>query len=87
MASASAGIASKWELFLPVRLIVCWILEERKKFYPYYRHSSYLAGERDEVLPCHVEQQAGEVLFVPSMWTHQILNLAETVGFATEIHY
>jgi hypothetical protein len=59
------------------------ILEERRKLYPYYSTSK---GE-DEMLLCHVEQRAGEVLFVPSMWTHQILNLAESVGFAAEIHY
>ena len=35
--------------------------------------------------PCRMVQQAGEVLFVPRHWTHEVLNLGESVGFAVEI--
>jgi len=35
--------------------------------------------------PCDFVQEAGEVLFVPRHWTHQVLNLYETVGFAIEV--
>mmetsp|Transcript_32282 Transcript_32282/g.46577 ORF Transcript_32282/g.46577 Transcript_32282/m.46577 type:complete len:662 (+) Transcript_32282:770-2755(+) len=35
--------------------------------------------------PCQLLQQAGEVLFVPRHWSHQVLNLAESVGFAVEV--
>jgi hypothetical protein len=35
--------------------------------------------------PCTLVQNANEVLFVPRHWTHQVLNLAESIGFAVEI--
>merc|ERR1711968_403496 len=40
---------------------------------------TYLTG------PCEIEQNAGEVLFIPSRWSHTTLNLAESVGFAVEL--
>lgn len=55
-----------------------------------------------EGMPCVLEQKAGDVLYIPAHWSHQValtlsntfalsnrsfqvLNLAETVGFASEI--
>eukprot|EP01034_Spumella_vulgaris_P021913 gene21913-27990_t len=35
--------------------------------------------------PCEIHQKEGEVVFVPRHYSHQVLNLAETVGFAVEI--
>lgn len=34
---------------------------------------------------CSLMQRAGEVLFVPRHWTHQVLNLEESAGLAVEI--
>lgn len=34
---------------------------------------------------CRVIQNAGELFYVPKHWTHQVINLAESVGFAIEI--
>ena len=34
---------------------------------------------------CRFEQQAGEIVFIPRHWSHQVINLAETIGFAIEI--
>jgi hypothetical protein len=42
------------------------------------------AGADDDI-PCSFTQLPGEVLFLPRHWTHQVLNLAESVGFAVEI--
>ena len=36
--------------------------------------------------PCQFEQKAGDLLYIPSQWTHSTINVAETVGFALEIH-
>ena len=41
-------------------------------------------GVRAGAGPCQIEQRAGEVLVVPRHWTHAVINLAETVGFAVE---
>lgn len=35
--------------------------------------------------PCRLVQRAGEVLFVPRHWTHQVLNLDHVVGLAAEV--
>ncbi len=32
-------------------------------------------------------QRSGDMLFVPPMWSHAVLNLAESIGFATEIEW
>lgn len=34
---------------------------------------------------CYIVQNAGEMLFVPRHWSHQVVNLQETIGFAVEI--
>ena len=34
---------------------------------------------------CRLYQEADEVLFVPRHWSHQVLNLENTIGFAVEI--
>lgn len=34
---------------------------------------------------CHIDQYEGEILFIPRHWSHQVLNLAASVGFAVEI--
>jgi hypothetical protein len=33
------------------------------------------------------DQQAGDVLLVPSLWGHATINLAPSIGFATEIAF
>lgn len=34
---------------------------------------------------CHLDQLEGEILLLPRHWPHQVLNLADSVGFAVEI--
>lgn len=62
-------------------------ISNQEKYYPYS-----LPGDETEVtsIPsqlCQYTQVSGDILFVPSLYTHQVLNLAESIGFATEIHY
>lgn len=60
---------------------------EQEKYYPYPLFSN--ADEINSIPSqlCQYTQNSGDTLFVPSLYTHQILNLAESIGFATEIHY
>ena len=32
-------------------------------------------------------QESGDILFVPDGWAHSVLNLAESVGWASEFVY
>lgn len=76
-------------LYSPVTYVIHFAMptiEERATWYPYFGRAGGERG-RKYIAPCHVEQHAGDVLFVPSLWTHQVVNLAESVGFATEVHY
>jgi hypothetical protein len=34
---------------------------------------------------CHIEQREREIFFVPRHWSHQVINLVASVGFAVEI--
>ncbi len=36
--------------------------------------------------PCVLEQLEGDVLYIPGQWSHQVLNLGESVGVAVEVH-
>ncbi len=42
-------------------------------------------GEEFRNKPCEIRQHAGDIVYVPRHWSHQVVNLAETVGFAVEI--
>ncbi len=53
----------------------------RRNAWPYYDEVNYRSN-----IPCSLEQNAGDVLYIPSQWSHQVLNLAESVGIATEVH-
>eukprot|EP01039_Chlorochromonas_danica_P009834 gene9834-10877_t len=35
--------------------------------------------------PCRIIQQAGQALFAPRHWSHQVLNLDHAIGFAVEV--
>jgi hypothetical protein len=50
--------------------------------YP-YKDTTTVAGAANQ--PCKLVQNENEVVFVPRHWTHQVLNLAESIGFAVEI--
>ena len=41
--------------------------------------------DRQDALEC--VQSAGDVIFVPDLWAHGVVNLQETVGFASEFIY
>lgn len=32
-------------------------------------------------------QESGDVLFIPEAWGHSVLNLAESVGYASEFEW
>lgn len=49
---------------------------------PFY--SNLTAVDR-KAEPCRLVQRAGEALFAPRHWTHQVLNLEEAIGFAVEV--
>eukprot|EP01038_Epipyxis_sp_PR26KG_P013711 gene13711-18391_t len=34
---------------------------------------------------CHIEQNEGEILYIPRHWSHQTLNVEDSMGFALEI--
>lgn len=36
--------------------------------------------------PLECEQHAGDMLFVPDLWAHGVLNMDEVIGFATEFN-
>lgn len=64
-----------WSAALESRALNESATVENENYYPY-----------EGKYPCHIEQLAGDVMFIPSLWSHQILNLEETIGFATELH-
>ena len=35
--------------------------------------------------PCEIDQRTGDVVFIPRHWSHQVINLAESVGVAIEL--
>lgn len=37
--------------------------------------------------PLRCTQEAGDVLFLPPLWAHAVLNLAESVGYAAELEW
>lgn len=47
--------------------------------YPYLQQGQQ---PQEAVLPCYVLQQAGDVLFVPNMWSHQVLTHYENCSLA-----
>ena len=50
-----------------------WLLEELPQM------------EASRVLHC--VQGAGDILFVPPMWSHAVLNLGESIGYAIELEW
>lgn len=42
-------------------------------------------GELALAGPCVFVQDPGQVVYVPRHWSHQVLNLEESIGFAVEI--
>lgn len=35
--------------------------------------------------PCTVTQKQGELIFVPTQWSHATINMQETIGIAVEV--
>lgn len=64
---------------------------EREKYFPFPLSDEVDESELQNLTTppelCSFLQYPGDIFFVPSLYTHQILNLDETVGFATEIHF
>ncbi|KAJ1438293.1 hypothetical protein B484DRAFT_215197 [Ochromonadaceae sp. CCMP2298] len=83
----------EWTLLPPGRDIYSsvhpleWIRDggAAAEYFPYKDSTTEAGAAGADDIPCSFTQHPGEVLFLPRHWTHQVLNLAESVGFAVEI--
>eukprot|EP00117_Sycon_ciliatum_P046579 scpid45806/ scgid33341/ JmjC domain-containing protein 8; Jumonji domain-containing protein 8 len=67
--------AKRWFIFPPQKSL--YSKQPVLDWYKTYTHGS--------TLEC--TQHAGDVLFVPALWAHAVINLKESVGFASEFIY
>eukprot|EP00118_Oscarella_pearsei_P018224 m.185902 g.185902 ORF g.185902 m.185902 type:complete len:83 (+) comp39338_c0_seq2:1294-1542(+) len=66
---------SRWFLYPPG-------LSRYSKVHPLHWYSNVYEKEKQSLVEC--TQLPGDLLFVPSRWTHSVLNIDEVVGIAVE---
>lgn len=60
--------------------------EKRSEFYPYYGSESTHNEVNHDVLPCTLVQEAGEVLYVPRHFSHQVHDFHQSDSLNPLLH-